>query len=331
MSSTLALSDDDIALLRFTCDLFFVEESPLWAFESSAREPDDYDASYRALVERGVIDPHGFRMTDGALNRVAPVTECDARVVHLEVDGDGGVFQEDHWMLDEIAVTYERVETPQGVRHVFGPDLDAEALIARVGRRLVPRRAGGDRFDATLTPFEVMAVSLLLEAKSTATTTSAISEDEFRMALAKIPPDEAPLLAPALPAKTLLALTKPREPRTADDVLRSLLEKRVLVREGRSLRLTGALQDLRTPSHRRRHTIVRTDFRDEHWLVREVTLFPAAGSLFVVAPARGGFRLADLDGDSLREVVAAAVAPQGPGARAQEQPRFASLLAGARR
>ena len=38
-------------------------------------EPADYAKAYHALVERGVIDPHGFRITDDALNRIAPVTE----------------------------------------------------------------------------------------------------------------------------------------------------------------------------------------------------------------------------------------------------------------
>jgi hypothetical protein len=46
---------------------------------------------------------------------------------------------------------------------------------------------------------------------------------------------------------------------------------------------------------------------------------------------RGGFRLVELDGDGLKEALLAAIAPQVPGARPHEQPRFASLLAGARR
>ena len=72
--SYLALTDDELALLRFTCDLFFVEESPLYVLEQRHQEPADSAKAYHALVERGVIDPHGFRITDDALNRIAPVT-----------------------------------------------------------------------------------------------------------------------------------------------------------------------------------------------------------------------------------------------------------------
>ena len=330
MSSLLALSDDEIALLRFTCDLFFVEESPLWSFEANPREPADYDGSYRALVDRGVIDPHGFRITDDALNRIAPVTECDARIVHLEYDDDGNVAQDDHWLLDEIAVLHETHDTPAGTRHVFGPDLDAEALVARLGRRLLVRRAGGDRFDATLTPAEILATSLLLST-SAAQARQAISDDAVRTALSRIPPDDAVLPAAGVHAVSLLAMTKQKEPRSVDAIVRALVDKRVLHRTSGGLRIDGALASLQGFGGRRRHTIVRTDFREDDWLVREVTLLPVDGSLFVIAPARGGFRVAELDGDALRDVLYAAVAPQVPGARPHEQPRFATLLAGARR
>jgi hypothetical protein len=331
MSSLLALTDDEIALLRFTCDLFFVAESPLWAFEAEPREPADYDGSYRALVDRGVVDPHGFRITDDALNRIAPVTECDARIIHLEYDDDGNVTQDDHWLLDEIAVVYEVHEAPTGGRrHVFGADLDAEALVARLGRRMQPRRAGGDRFDATLTPAEVLAVSLLLST-SAARARQPVADDAVRTALARIPPDESVLPAAGVHAVSLLAMTKQKEPRSVDAIVRSLVDKRVLHRTVGGLRIDGALAALQGFGARRRHTIVRTDFRDDDWLVREVTLLPVDGSLFVVAPARGGFRVTELDGDALRDTLYAAIAPQVPGARPHEQPRFASLLAGTRR
>jgi hypothetical protein len=330
MTSLLALSDDEIALLRFTCDLFFVEESPLWPFESEPREPANYDASYQALVARGVVDPHGFRITDEALNQIAPVTECDARIVHIECDDDGVITQDDHWLLDEIAVLYETHETPSGRRHVFGPDLDAEGLVARLGRRLLARRAGGDRFDATLTPAEVLATSLLL-ATPAAKGRHLLDDDVVRAALARIPADDAVLPASGVHAVSLLAMTKQKEPRGVDAIVRALVDKRVLHRTPGGLCLDGALWALQGFSGRRRHTIVRTDFREDDWLVREVTLLPVDGSLFSIAPARGGFRIAELDGDALRDVLYAAIAPQAPGARPHEQPRFATLLAGARR
>jgi hypothetical protein len=330
MSAFLSLTDDELALLRFTCDLFFVEESPLWSLEAAPREPADYDGSYRALVDRGVIDPHGFRITDDALNRIAPVTECDARVVLVDTADDGSITHEDHWLLDEIAVVYERHAVAGGARHVFGPDLDPDALVARLGRRFQPRRAGGDRFDAVLTPVEVLATSLLL-ATPAARDGAVIPADVARAALGRVPAEDAVLPASGLQAVSLMALQKPKELRTVDTTLKALLDKRVVVRVADGVRVDASLAALRGFGGRRRHTIVRTDFRDDDWLVREVTLLPVDGSLFVIAPVRGGFRVAELDGDALRDVLYAAIAPQLPGAKPHERPRFATLLAGSKR
>jgi hypothetical protein len=330
MSSFLALSDDELALLRFTCDLFFVAESPLWEFETTPREPADTDATYRTLVDRGVVDPHGFRITDAALNRIGPVTECDARVVHIETDDHGDVTQEDHWLLDEIAVHYDVQETEAGRRHVFGPDLDAEALVARLGRRFQARRAGGERFDVTLSSLEVLATSLLLASPALRAHRS-IADDELRVALARLPADDVGLPVGGVHAVTLLAKARPKESRGVEGIIRALVDKGVLLRTAGGFGVPGALLALVGFGGRRRHTIVRTDFRDDDWLVREVTLLPVDGSLFSILPARGGFRVVELDGDALRETLFAAVAPQAPGARPAEQARFASLLAGVRR
>jgi hypothetical protein len=328
MSTPLVLSDDEIALLRFTCDLFFVDESPLWSFESDQRAPADYAGSYQALVDRGVVDPHGFRITDDALNRIAPVTECDARIVHLETQDDGSVVQEDHWLLDEISVLYERHALPGGARHLFGHDLDADALVARLGRRLLPRRTPGHRFDAILTPVEVLATSLLLTTAA-ARERRSLADDDVRALLAKVPAEDAVLPAAGVQAVSLLAFQKAKEPRSVDSVLRALLEKRVLTRDGTGVRVDGALATLQGFTGRVRHTLVRTDFREDDWLVREVTFLPVDGSLFVITPVRGGFRIAELDGDALRDVLHESIAPQ----RSTTKPvqRFASLLAGARK
>ena len=322
--SLLVLSDDELALLRFTCDLFFVDESPLHAVDQQAKEPTDYAGTYAALIERGIVDPHGFRITDHALNRIAPVTECDARLVHLIVADDGTVTQEDHWLLDEIAVVYERQSGGAGGdQHLFGPDLDATELVARLGRRLLPRRAEGDRFDAVLSASELLSTSLLLAAADLCGR-RALSEEEARTALAAVPADDAVL--PASSPAHLLSVGTKRDPLRLEHTLRALVDKKVLLRDALGLRLSSALFALRGFSSRRRHTIVRTDFRDDDWLVREVTLLPVEGSLFVIAPARGGFRIAELDGESLRSVLHDATGPQTAPDKKHQPQRLAALL-----
>jgi hypothetical protein len=335
--SLLVLSDDELALLRFTGDLFFVAESPLHHVETEAREPADYAGSYQALVERGVIDPQAFRITDEALNRIAPVTECDARIVHLAVDDEGAVTQEDWWLLDEIAVQHERHDADGGARHVFGPDLDPHELVQHLGRGLLPRRSGGERFDATLTAAEVLATTLLLDAARRAGRRH-LTADEARDALERLPADEG--LAAAVPGglpASLRAVVDPRlqvgrkpgpPPRSVDVVLKDLVARGVLLRDGSDYRLHQTLFGI-VAVGRRRHTFVRTDFREDDWLVREVTLLPVEGSLLVIAPTRGGFRIAELDGDALFDVLREATGPHHtPTTAPTPGQRLAALLAG---
>lgn len=316
------LSDDDLALLRFTCDLFFVAESPLVRFDKEPREPADYQATYQSLVDRKVIEPTAFRIADDALNRIAPVTECDARIVHIIVDDAGRVRHEDHWMLDEIAVVYEQ----QGDKHIFGPDLDSDELIARIGRRLLPRRAEGDRFDAILSAAELLATSTLLQL-ARKSSTRVIAVDDARAALLTIPSDDAVL--PVGSGAPLLAMAKKAPPstkRAVDPLLAGLIERKVLSHDAGGLRVHPAVFSLAGFSSRARHTLVRTDFRDDDWLVREVSFLPVEGSLFVIAPTRGGFRIAELDGDALRLVLHDATGPQSGRDRVQKPMRLATLL-----
>jgi hypothetical protein len=331
MSQLLVLSEDELALLRFTGDLFFVDESPLIHVERAAREPADYAGSYKALVDRNIVDPHGFRITDDALNQLAPVTECDARIVHIIVDDDGTITQQDHWLLDEIAVVYERHGEGASAKHLFGPDLDPHQLVQRLGRQLVPRRSGGERFDTTLSAHDVVATTLLVEAAHRFDR-RILTLDEIRTALGKMPADDGLVGAlPALSSGRLGITKKPaREVRSVDAIVRSLTERGVVVVEGGGLRLHAALFALRG-RRSARHTLVRTDFRDDDWLVREVTLLPVEGSLFLIAPGRGGFRIAELDGDALYAVLRDACGPassSSPERPAPEPQRLAALLAG---
>ncbi|MBI1949106.1 MAG: hypothetical protein HYS27_25685 [Deltaproteobacteria bacterium] len=317
--SFLALSDDELALMRFTCDLFFVEESPLYYLDESQREPADYAAAYHALVGRGVIDPHGFRVTDDALNRIAPVTECDGRLTHVVHHADGTSTASEQWLLDEIAVSYEKVAD----RHVFGPDRDQDEVVENLARRFVPRRAAGDRVQLTLSAIEMLALGQLLEAvKGEARRDLALAA--VKRAFTKPPPaDQRPPSAPLLPMAR-----RPMRARTGaivddavwDDALRGLIEKGAVVHGGAAVWLANGLLDLATRPLGDRHTLVRTDFGDGDWFVRETTFVPVEGSLFFLGPRGGGIAVEELDGDRLRAALIEAVGPlqrdrAGPGAQ----------------
>lgn len=306
--SFLALSDDELALMRFTCDLFFVEESPLYWLEEQQREPADYAAAYHSLVGRGIIDPHGFRVTDDALNRIAPVTECDARLTHLVAHADGTSSQSDHWLLDEIAVSYERVAD----RHVFGTDLDQDEVVEGLARRFVPRRAAGDRVQLVLSALEMLALGQVLE-EAKREGKRDLAPAALKRAFQKPPPaDQRPPQAPLLPMAR-----RPMRARTGalvedavwDDALRGLLEKGALTHSAGSVWLSNGLLDLATRPLGDRHTLVRTDYGDGDWFVRETTFVPVEGSLFFLGPRAGGVAVEELDGERLRAALIEAVGP----------------------
>lgn len=342
--SILVLSDDDVALLRFTCDLFFVEESPLYAFEQEQREPRDYEGAYHALVEKGVIDPHGFRITDDVLNRIAPVTECDARVVHLVHDETGAIDQTDYYLLDEIAVRFQQRVDDGSTRHVVGVDMDLDELVEHLARFFVPRRAGGDRVDVALSPLEFLALTLLLgpvrlekRRGGREDPTRRVALDDARKLLGK-PPTEEQLIPGAAglvhvqkrggqkPVRTDGLVGDP----TWDAAVQGLVDKGVYRHDakGHALVLRPGLYDfVHGLQANRRHTFVRYDFGDDEWFMRETSFVPVDGGLFYVGPRReGGLRILELDGEGLRTSLYNAVGPLGGEKTSDEHKKLAGFL-----
>ena len=305
--SYLALTDDELALLRFTCDLFFVEESPLFSIEEQQREPKDYAGAYHALVERGIIDPHGFRITDESLNRIAPVTECDARVVHIIVTKGESARQTDHWLLDEIGVSYQQVSG----RHLFGSDLDQDDLIETLARHLLPRRA----------------VGVLLDHVRGSMARDVPLADVKRLFHKPPPDDQRP--ATLLPVGRRPARSKAGaivDDTAWDDALRSLMEKGAVRLQATSLWVHSGLVDLATRELNERHTFVRTDFGEDDWFVRETTFVPVEGSLFFIGPKKGGIAIEELDGDRMKRALVDAVGPLPRDSRVPSTQRLSELL-----
>jgi hypothetical protein len=312
--SFLSLTDDEVALLRFTCDLFFVEESPLLYLENERREPTDYEATYHALIGRRILSPTDFRVTDDALNRIAPITECDARVVYIGAHVEREVEEADFYLLDEIAVQYVRGTAG----HAFGPDLDAGELVDFIARRMIPRRAGGDRIDLTLTSTEFLAFSLLLQSPHAH---RGIARRELRALLGRSP--SASMLSGT--AAMLQVLTPRRTDPTMrrsggdtlsgdltwDDALHGLIEKGALSIDGEQVLIRPRLLELMSQSAQvDRHTIVRYDFGDDEWFMREATFLSLDGVLLWLATRPDGrVDVRELDGDGLRVALTDAVGP----------------------
>ena len=332
--SLLPLTFDELALLRFTCDLFFVEESPLYRVEAEKLEPKDYSASYHSLVEKDVINPHGFRITDDALNRIAPMTECDARVVAIHRGGARRLVQQDFYLLDEIAVQYTR----EGNTHILGVDLDPEEFIEFLARRFVPRRASGDSVDVTLAPIEYLAFAQLARTLPNDDGPAEIALQDLRGRLGPAPSRDA---VPAVGMVPMLAVraggARVAAPKagglvgdsTWDEAIDGLLERGVLTRVAdAALRIRPALVDMaRTLRRAEEHTFIRTDFGEDEWFLRETTFLPTDGGLFCVGGADdGALRIRELDGDALKSALTTALGP-ARSAEDKPRPRYSDLLA----
>jgi hypothetical protein len=333
--SFLSLTDDEIALLRFTCDLYFVEESPLFHLEAAQAEPGDYESSYQSLIAKNVVDPHGFRITDDALNRIAPVTEADGRVVHIVQRERAAPEQTDFYLLDDIAVQFL---TGDGVV-ALGQDLDPDELTEHLARRLVPRKSTGDSVDLRLTALEYVALSVLTRALIDGENES-LSLDDARALLGQSPPEEA--LSQSGPQLLAMMSVRPPEGRPAgaseeetfvgdaawDGALRALLKKNALRKAGDGFALRPALRELVVGLREgERHTFVRYDFGEEEWALRETTFVQLEGSLFFLGASRdGSMRIQELDGAHLKQALLRAVGPLARDQSAPDPRRFRDLL-----
>jgi hypothetical protein len=327
---TFVLTDDELALLRFTCDLFFVEESPLFFLEANPKDPADYGEAYQSLIDKGIVDPSGFRITDDALNRIAPITECDGRIVYLAQEGVGDgsrLVERDFYLLDEIAVPYQQTEAG----HLVGRDLDHDELLDHLARRLLPRRAGGDRLEVTLSPLELVALCRLSQPLPATGAPLELTRQEARQRLGDAPP--APALDGLTPSrlKVLAGVKKPPARLgpvaglIGDDVwdaaLEGLLQRDILVLDDNALVLRSAYTDaVRALGASERHTFVRYDFGEDEWFIRETSFLVVEGSLFflgAVPGEEGWLRLSELDGDGLKDALKLAV---GALRRAEDAP-----------
>lgn len=314
----LSLNHDEIALLRYTCDLVFVEESPLYAFESEAREPGDYAQSYRSLVSKKVIDPYEFRITDAALNRLAPVTECDARLIHLKQAPHEAAIETHYWLLDEIAV--ELVQGEAGF--AVGTDLDPMELIEHSARRVTPRKSVGDRMSITLTHAELLVFGVLARASSPANG-FALNEHEARARLGQEQLSEhtvvtrpTALSAVGVRASDALQLADDADSLSMsvidiDFALAGLIDKGAITLANGTIRPRSAMANLlESIRGGTRHTWVRIDFGDGNWLVRETTLFEGAGALYSLRmDDEDLIRLEEVDSNRLHRNLARAVGP----------------------
>jgi hypothetical protein len=190
--------------------------------------------------------------------------------------------------------------------------------VEQIARRLIPRRADGDMLDVSLSPQELLAFSLLTRARRRP---PLVPRREVKALLGRAPavPPAAPLSAFAPRRSDPRLRRTPVTSMTGDAVwdaaLSGLLAQGLLREEGDALAPRARAVDLfEGLAQVDRHTVVRTDFVDDEWLLRETTFLPQKGALVAIASdADGRVRVRDLDGTTLRSALREAIGAIAPG------------------
>lgn len=258
----LELGETDLAFYRLSCDLFPATESPLRYLDNEEKELDDSEAAFISLKERGLLNPSDSGASQGVLDRLTPVAECNARVT-LVTHGDTNATR-DFYLAGDRGIEYRR----DGAQHHFGPLRTEAALAAELAQHFKPAvepASKGVRMSASdYLVFAVFARDVRQSPEPTnGEAPMSVDEvlsyfDEVETKVVRSPSDDTWVASIA----TL----------TASGVL-------VEAQDGYAMHpsLHAVAREI-VADHE--HTVTRFDFLDEHWLVREVSLYPTADAVY---------------------------------------------------
>ncbi len=258
----LELSDTDLAFYRLSCDLFPAPESPLRFLEDEDVEPDDAEAAFGSLEERGLLNPVGSGASPDVLDRLTPVSECSSRVT-LTVHGSDNATR-DFYLAADGGVEYRR----DGAAHTFGPLRTETALAAELAQYFKPSvkpASPGVRLSAS--DYLVFAVFARDVRQSPEPTNgeAPMSVDEVLSYF-----DEVETQAVRTPSDDTWVAS-----------IATLTASGVLIEDQNGYAMHPSLHAVaREIVADHEHTVTRFDFLDEHWLVREVSLYPTADTVY---------------------------------------------------
>lgn len=304
----LRLSEDEISFLRFTCNMFFLPESPLYVFEAEKREPKLFGACHESLSKKGVVDADTWRGKDEALLPVQTVAECDARVLWQRYEQDQKTTR-DFYVAAGLAVNFH---IDNGV-FTFGSAVRERDLVEHVVHQFKVQKRGGGLVDVVFSPGEYLVFAVFAR-DVRATEENSVVEDAMSVeeVLACFE-DEAEI---------------PQIPRDSDFQrhAESLFERALLEKDAAgNLRLVKTLHKFaRGLSSETYDAFTRYDFIDEEWLIRETTIYPVDQSIYLLSSlADGSVSVQELDADRLNEVLTQAIATLPDIADNPAKPRFA--------
>ena len=324
-----ALTRDETHLLRFTCDLYAEDESPLGPFEA-LDDAGALQAAARTLVDRGLADKKTFRPNRELLRRLLILAQPDARVVLMTAGPAGGRHDIDVYERAGAFLPYSKLDA----KHILGAPVDFGVVFDDIMSQFSPRRSTGDFLDITLSAAEYFAFALMagdLATRSKLAEASADSEVTDETVEIRPPTPEGPTeknevipgglaaqihsrlgdegtpihrMLERLPRESSVPSVVPSEAEWMAAV-DGLLEKGLATRNGERHVLRPYLVDLAVGlATKRRKVLTRFDFGAEDWLVRDATFIDVPGSLFLVRAAReGALQILELDAEGLEKSV----------------------------
>ncbi len=312
-----ALSSDELAVLSFTGDLHAVEESPLRL--PQANEDGALERGARTLVDRGLADAVTLRPQRELSRRLRIVSDPDARVLLLERDTRGTRRVLEYFERAGAFVGYSGKDG----EHRLSAPIELEAVLRQVTSRLPTRASRGDFVDFTVSASEYFALSLFAGQTCAAAREDSLSSHSARSRV-RVEGEEPSTLRDGVrlsaeledegtPIGQMFAHAPPAPAgQSWDATVRALVDKNVLAQEGMRFRLRPYLRDLALALGTKHRTVLtRFDFGADDWIVRDATLIPVPGSLFVVRAVEPDvIRIAEMTSDDLAETARYAISPE---------------------
>jgi hypothetical protein len=283
----LELTEDELAFFRMSFDLFPTLESPLRYLDDRDVEPADIEQTFGTLQSRGLLNPQGSGASDAVRDRLTPVAECSARV-RVTVRMPDEKRMRDFYIAGASAVEYGGTTE----QHHFGPARSETALAGELAQQFKTAPEGVSR-SVRMSPGDYLVFAVFAR--------------DLRAVPEEVPND-------AMSIDEVLAYFDEPEHRTArvpDDEaweasVKSLAQQRVLVEKPHGYELHSSLHALaREIVADHQHNVVRFDYLDDQWLVREVSLFPTPDSVYRLGTEPdGSVLIQELTASSLADVLA---------------------------
>jgi len=282
------LSDNELRFFWLTCDLFPTPESPLLQIISDRDELEDAEEVFLSLKEKGLLNDNDSGASSAVLDSLRPVSECDGRVV-LRSGADETQVR-NFYCSGDHSVEYRRDLD----MHYFSPPRGEAALAAELAQYYKAAT------NAEMPPLRLSAGDYLVFA--------VFARDLRQSAPAENADDDA------MSVDEVLAFFDEPETqyiRTPNDEawqtsVRNLHDQGIVEPHGDGWILTKALRPIAQEIVAdRQQSVMRFDFLDDNWLVREVSLYPSDNGAFRLGTdADGTVIIEELTQQTLAEVIA---------------------------